>query len=249
MKPLSILLLLPAFFFGNRKPQTAPKPSNVVYKTENLYVVRMTDHIYRHVSFLQTESFGKVPCNGMVVVDGNETVVLDTPTDDKSAGELIAWIKTGLHAKVNAVVATHFHNDCLGGLAEFHKNGTPSYASHKTIELAKQNNYTIPKNGFNDSITLAAGSRKVLVRYFGEGHTKDNVVAYVPSEKALFGGCLIKEKGATKGYLGDANVSAWPATVERVKAAYPDVKIVVPGHGKPGGKELLHYTVKLFKNG
>jgi hypothetical protein len=40
-----------------------------------------------------------------------------------------------------------------------------------------------------------------LTKFFGEGHTKDNVVAYFLSEKILFGGCLLKELEASKGYL------------------------------------------------
>ena len=63
----------------------------------------------------------------------------------------------------------------------------------------------------------------------------------------MFGGCLIKELDANKGYLGDANVSEWSATVEKVKKEYPDVKIIVPGHGDYGDKKLLDYTINLFR--
>jgi len=70
----------------------------------------------------------------------------------------------------------------------------------------------------------------------------------------LFGGCLIKEldasKGylgdASKGYLGDANVKAWSNTVTKIKKAYPKLQIVVPGHGAIGNQALLDYTIKLF---
>ena len=62
----------------------------------------------------------------------------------------------------------------------------------------------------------------------------------------LFGGCLIKELEASKGYLGDAYVPQWSETVQRVKEAYPDVKIVIPGHGAYGDTALLNYTIKLF---
>ena len=74
-----------------------------------------------------------------------------------------------------------------------------------------------------------------------------NVVSYFPKENILFGGCLIKELQATKGYLGDANVGEWSSTVEKVKQQYPNVKIVIPGHGKIGGKDLLDFTIKLFE--
>ncbi|MEY4383942.1 MAG: Beta-lactamase, partial [Bacteroidota bacterium] len=67
-------------------------------------------------------------------------------------------------------------------------------------------------------------------------------------ENILFGGCLIKELKATKGYLGDANVGEWSNTVDRVKKYYPNVNIVIPGHGEIGGQELIDYTIKLFKS-
>ena len=48
---------------------------------------------------------------------------------------------------------------------------------------------------------------------------------------------MLKEIGAGKGNLEDANVDDWAATVEKLKAQYPDTKIVIPGHGKSGGTE------------
>jgi metallo-beta-lactamase class B len=53
---------------------------------------------------------------------------------------------------------------------------------------------------------------------------------------------------ATKGFLGDANVKDWSATVRKVKQAFPSVKLVIPGHGEIGGQELLDYTIELFKS-
>jgi metallo-beta-lactamase class B len=72
------------------------------------------------------------------------------------------------------------------------------------------------------------------------------VVGYFEKEQVLFGGCLIKELDATKGYLGDALVGEWSATVGQVKNAYPKLKWVVPGHGKVGDVSLLDYTIQLF---
>jgi metallo-beta-lactamase class B len=218
-----------------------------VYKSTDLIVTQITENSFQHTSFLQTNDFGNVPCNGLIVRSGNEVVVFDTPTNDNSAEELIKWIKETLHCKINGIVPTHFHDDCLGGLKAFHENSIPSYANFKTIELATENKMAIPQNGFSDSLVLKVGDQKAIVKFFGEGHTKDNVVGYFPSENVLFGGCLIKELDASKGYLGDANVAAWSSTVEKIKTTYPNLKIVVPGHGEHGDKKLLDYTIQLFK--
>jgi len=219
---------------------------DAVYKTDDLIINQVAKNSFVHVSFLQTDDFGNVPCNGLVVTNGGEAIIFDTPANDKSSEELIRWIKETLHCSVKAIIPTHFHNDCVGGLKTFHADSIPSLANIKTIELAKEKNFMIPQNGFRDSLRLQIGDSYVAVWFPGEGHTKDNVVGYFPNDNILFGGCLIKEVDASEGYLGDANVYAWPETVERVKAAFPNVKIIVPGHGEAGGQELLDYTIKLF---
>jgi metallo-beta-lactamase class B len=49
------------------------------------------------------------------------------------------------------------------------------------------------------------------------------------------------------GNTEDADLAAWPSTIARVIAAYPAVRIVVPGHGALGGLELLRHTQALLK--
>lgn len=240
---ITIVLLL---FFINCSAQNIFTPK-IVYKTDDLIITQISANAFEHTSFLQTNDFGKVPCNGLVVRNGNETIVFDTPTNDKSATALIKWIKEKLNCKINAIIPTHFHDDCLGGLKAFHDNAISSYAYSKTIEFATAKNFVVPQNSFSNSLNLKLGATNVTAKFFGEGHTKDNVIGYFPSEDIMFGGCLIKELDATKGFLGDANVAAWSATVERVKKDYPNVKLIIPGHGKRGDAKLLDYTINLFK--
>ena len=229
--------------------ETSMTRDSLLYETENLIIRKLSDHVYVHQSFLQTQSFGKVSCNGMLVVNDNQAVIFDTPTDNETSKELIAFVKEKLNSKINAVVATHFHSDCTGGLDAFHDESIPSFASQKTIEILRtqEEGAPMPENGFDEILTLNVGNEKIQAEFFGEGHTKDNVIGYFPKENAVFGGCLIKETGAGKGYLGDANVQVWPETVSKLKEKYPDTKIVIPGHGQSGGTELLDYTIELFR--
>jgi metallo-beta-lactamase class B len=220
--------------------------SKEVYKSSSLVITQITKNTFEHTSFKQTNDFGNVPCNGLIVRNADEVIIFDTPTNDKTSQELIKWVKEGLGCQIKAVIPTHFHDDSAGGLKAFDEHQIPSYAYVRTIELAKVNNYVLPKNSFQDSLVLKVGAEKVVAKFFGEGHTKDNVVGYFPSEDVLFGGCLIKENKASKGYLGDANVADWSNTVEKIKNTYPHVKVVVPGHGQYGNQKLLDYTSSLF---
>jgi metallo-beta-lactamase class B len=230
-----------------KKPDASLLDPQQVYASKDLILTQVAANSFKHTSFKQTNDFGNVPCNGLVVRNGNEVVVFDTPTDNKSSEELINWIRDSLHCKVRAVIPTHFHDDCLGGLRAFHDRAIPSYANIRTIKLARANQLTVPLNSFRDSLRLKVGSEHIVVKFPGEGHTRDNVVGYFPADRVIFGGCLVKELNASKGYLGDANLATWSATVEQVKSEFPNVSIVVPGHGEHGSIDLLDYTIRLFK--
>jgi metallo-beta-lactamase class B len=244
---LSLLILV--FINITCQSQSSKKvEKKIVYNTKDLIITQLTKNIYMHTSFLQTESFGNVPCNGLIVNNKNEALIYDTTTDNKSSDELINWIENNLHSKIKAVIATHFHEDNLGGLKAFNVKKIPTYAYFKTVELAKEQNLELPKNSFKNHLLIKVGNLNTSTKFFGEGHTRDNVIGYIEKENVLFGGCLIKEIDANKGYLGDSNTKDWSATVEKIKQAYPNVKIIVPGHGEVGDKKLLDYTIQLFKN-
>ena len=248
-----LVILLTAFSYVNSNAQidslecNGMKTEKEVYKSETLLIIQISEHVYQHISFLDVEGFGKVPCNGMIVSCKNEAVIFDTPPNDETSRELIEWVTKSLKCKITAVITTHYHIDNLGGLNEFHRQGITSYAYKKTIQIAKEKGLPVPEHSFSKSLNLKVGNEKVHIEFFGEGHTCDNVVGYFPLENIMFGGCLIKEVGAGKGNLEEANVKAWSETVRKVKAKYPKVKTVIPGHGQTGGSELLDYTIKLFE--
>ncbi|THH40649.1 subclass B1 metallo-beta-lactamase [Neolewinella litorea] len=240
--PLALLLA-----FSTALPAQAEAPVTTVYESPALRIDRLTSGVFVHVSYLETESFGRVPCNGMVYASDGEAVVVDTPADRPGAEELLAWIDTALLAHPTAVVATHFHADCTGGLDAFHARRIPSYAHLRTLELAAARGEAVPRHGFDSLLVLGVGSGTVENRYIGAGHTRDNIVTYLPGAEVLFGGCLIKADGAGKGNLADADVDAWPTMVAAVRRAYPEVKWVIPGHGPVGDATLLDYTAQLFE--
>lgn len=244
---LLLLITLTFVFLGCKSTTPENFRQHELYRTETLIITQLSPNAFQHTSFKQTNDFGNVACNGLVVRSGKETVVFDTPVSNEVSAELINWIRDSLNCRINAVVPTHFHDDCLGGLNAFHDKGIPSHANTRTIALALENQFAVPQNAFTDSLVIKIADETVLVKYFGEGHTSDNVVGYFPSENVLFGGCLVKSLNAGKGFLGDANLSEWPKTVEMVKAAFPEVRYVVPGHGNPGDSALLGYTIRLFK--
>lgn len=241
MKKL-MFLLLPLLNLACQPEQNKQE----VYRSETLVVEQLTPHTFVHISQLVIPDYGTFPCNGMIYVNEGETLVFDTPIGDTVSNELITWLQDEMQLEIKGIVVNHFHDDCMSGLAAFHQAGIPSYANEQTIAMAGNGEFPLPQQGFTESMVLTLGSEKVINRHFGAGHTTDNIVSYVPAEKVLFGGCMIKEIGAGEGNLNDADTTAWPVTVARVKEAYPELQHVIPGHGKTGSTELLDYTIGMF---
>ncbi len=202
--------------------------------------------VWIHTTFFALPGLGRVPANGLVVISGKEAMLINLPWTDDLTAALCDWVAGRREAVVKTVIPTHFHEDCLGGLAEAHRRGAVSYGLDRTIEIARQKALPVPQVAYDNGITVRCGTTTVVVRYFGAGHTTDNVVAWLPQQEILFAGCLIKSLDSkTLGNTKDGDLAAYPNTLRRVQAAYPQAKIVIPGHGDWGGPELIEHTVRL----
>jgi metallo-beta-lactamase class B len=215
--------------------------------SNDLEIVQISDHVLLHISYLEQPGSGRFPCNGLIFTEGDSAVVIDTPVNDSLSGQLLSWLYAQGY-KVKAVIPTHWHIDNLGGLHAFHEAGIRSYAYFLTIKLAAQHNYTVPEIPFYDSFSIALDGKNMECRFLGPGHSLDNIVVWIPFERILFGGCLVKAVFTENlGNIADADVDAWPDTILEVMKRYPDADIVIPGHGEPGGKQLLWHTYQLLR--
>ncbi len=211
-----------------------------------LEIVKLSDQDFLHKSYLKDGKGGYISCNGFIRLEGDEAFVFDTPLNDSISEQLITYIQKQLQATIKGVMVSHFHKDAAGGVQAFINKDIPSYGSDKTASiLAKDSIYL--SNSFSRTDTILLGKKPIYMGYFGAAHTTGNSVGYIPYSKILFGGCMIKPENGTKGNLSDANLEQWSSTVSNVKQAYPEVQLVIPGHGRRGSGALLDYTIDLFK--
>ena len=205
-----------------------------------------------------------VPSNSLIVFGSlGSCLVVDTPWTVAATQTEIDWITatTGSMPPTTAV-STHFHLDRLGGNALLKQLGIPIHGSKMTADILavagnRQNDLsgksvevTPPDHLFDPASdeTLDFDGEPVLLLYPGPGHTRDNIVVYLPRRGVLFAGCLVKCLAATdRGNTADADLGAWADTVRVLQARFPGAKVVVPGHGKTGGPELLAHTIELVK--
>lgn len=214
---------------------------------DDLKVIPITGKAYIHISTYSSGTLDNMPANGLVYIDDGKAFIVDTPWTRKQTSVLIRWIVDSFEAIVVAVIPTHWHIDCMGGLAAVHDAGIESYAYQLTCEIAKIKGLPVPKHCFADSLSLDEG--KLICRFLGGGHTPDNIVVYLPQEKVLFGGCMLKAMNWNSlGFTGDADLEAWPTTLKKVLGTFPDARIVIPGHGDAGDLTLVYHTLELFEN-
>lgn len=212
--------------------------------SDDISLIQLSPNAYVHVSLATFPTFGKVASNGLVFIDQGKAFLFDTPVTVEQTEALIKWFEKNLHVTFTGFIPNHWHEDCMGGLACIKKRHIPSYANQMTIDQARSHQLPLPDHGFKDSLKLKMNNKSIDCYYFGGGHTTDNITVWIPSEKILFGGCLIRESKATsKGNLSDADVKAWPATIKKIMAEFPSAQIVIPGHGAIGGYELLTHTL------
>src|ERR1035437_6299676 len=210
-------------------------------------LIKLSEHAYVHVSYAEIPPYGQVASNGLVFINGGEAFLFDTPVTDSQTKVLIKWLKDSLKLKIVGFVPNHWHRDCMGGLSYLQNLHIKSYANQKTIDIARSKHLPVPVYGFKDSLQLKLGNKLIKCYYFGAAHTLDNIVVWIPSEKILFPGCMIKSMDSKNlGNTTDGDLSAYPKTINKLIKKFPSAKIVIPGHGAIGGFELIRHTKELL---
>lgn len=206
--------------------------------------------VWTHVSTFELEGGLVYPSNGLVVRDGDGVWLVDTAWGEAATEALLAAVEAEIGLPVRGAVSTHFHDDRVEGADVLRAHGVPVYASSMTQRLAAAEGNAVPSDSLPGltapGATVRLGPFEVL--YPGGGHTRDNVVVYVPGARVLAGGCAVHEaRRTTPGNTADADLASWPDALRLVRERFPDARVVVPGHGLPGGREMLDHSISLVE--
>lgn len=223
----------------------APIRPTTINKNYQLTINQIADNVFQHISYKEIENYGMVPSNGLIVTKGTNAYIIDTPWTQTDTKKLLAWIeKQGLTAISS--ISTHFHDDRAGGIPYLNSASIDTYASKLTNELLISKNKQAAKYNLLSSKSKFNTEGTIEVFYPGAGHSRDNIVIWLPEHELLFGGCFVKSLNSkTLGYTGDADITQWPTSMQKLINKYPTAKQVIPGHGKTGDNKLLTHTQKL----
>ena len=227
------------------------KPVNgqdLIQITPDIQLLKISDGFYIHQSYTNSEQYGRFSSNGLLVIKNGKALMIDTPVTNEETKTISDFLKDSLGVKLTTFIGGHSHSDCIGGMGYLNNRGVRTILNSKTKQICIEQHLPLPVETFDNELKLKFENIDVECRYFGGGHSVDNIVVYFPGQQILFGGCLIKTmQSRNLGNTADAVISEWDNTVQKVIDAYPDCKLVVPGHGNYGSSKLLTHTIDLVK--
>lgn len=190
--------------------------------SDDISITQLSDKVYTYVSLAEIEGWGMVPSNGMIVINNHQAALLDTPINDAQTEMLVNWVTDSLHAKVTTFIPNHWHGDCIGGLGYLQRKGVQSYANQMTIDLAKEKGLPVPEHGFTDSLTGQLGRHASPMLLFRRQGMRPTISWFGCRQRIPFWRSMLKDNQATSiGNISDADVTAWPKTLDKVKAKFP----------------------------
>jgi len=92
---------------------------------------------------------------------------------------------------------------------------------------------------FSSGFTLTASDREVVLFDLGRCSTAGDVVVWLPKERTLITG-RVTSADRVEATM-DTDLVSWIDALERLQNLGP--KVVIPGHGQPGGAELLSHQI------
>ena len=235
----SILIILFFFFhFASGFAQPTNSPLKITHLTGDFYVF-ITYNLYKG---------NRIPANGLYLVTTDGVVMIDSPWDTTQFQPLLDSIKLRHNKNVIMCIATHFHDDRTGGFEYYRQQSIKTYTTKLTDELSKKTGKKRAEVLIDKDTVFTIGQYSFQTFYPGAGHAPDNIVIWFKNQRILYGGCLIKTVDDTDlGYLGDANVKTYAATVKNVQQKYKRPKFVIPGHGDWSSTKSLKHTLQMAK--
>jgi metallo-beta-lactamase class B len=214
---------------------------------KDLELIKISENAYIHVSYAVLPEYGRISANGLIFINNNNGFLFDTPWTDSLTRVLITYLKKQMGISIRGFIPNHWHSDCIGGLGYLLSQNIESYANQTTNEIATEKGLPHTAHSFQDSLRLFL-DEKIIDCYFpGTAHSTDNIVVWIPSEKILFPGCMVKSINSTSlGNVADGNLKEYPVTIDKLIKKFKTAEIVIPGHGKAGGRDLLFHTRALL---
>ena len=139
-----------------------PFPGNaaeVLQLAEDLSVSQLDQHTWLHVSQLARQNSSSIPANGLLLEQENILVLVDTPWTLAQTTALLDWASEKFEKPVAYVIATHAHQDQVGGAAVLANRSIPIFMHATALDFI---NAPVLSKGLVRELDLRAGGEFTL---------------------------------------------------------------------------------------
>lgn len=212
--------------------------SNMERIGRTLWVKELTSGVWITCFTFDTPDLGWVPCNGLIIAGASGPTILDTGVTKEQGTLLLTTARRLTGQPATQGIATHFHNDRTGGIEAMRAANVPVFAHPFSVGLAQAYGFPVPQavKGLEKG-PVRLGAQELF--YPVAGQTRDNITVWHEESGVWFGGCLLRattDKGV--GSLSDADIAAYPDTMNRLADRYPQRRFTIPGHGSIAGDAI-----------
>lgn len=206
--------------------------------------------VWMHTSLYTYPDGTQFPSNGLIVKEGGALTLIDTAWGELKTTRLLEVISAEIQLPVSKAIVTHFHSDRAAGVDVLESLGVEVYAHPLTQRLTIEYGLPVPDRVFEDLSNSgdSIGMGRLEVIYPGPAHAMDNLMVWLPDERILFGGCAIRaSESKSAGNTAHGDIESWLQAMSYIAEHYKSARVVVPGHGEPGGQELIQHTFRLVR--
>jgi metallo-beta-lactamase class B len=234
-----VFLLLTCVGLLHAFGQSVPAPA--------LIITPVAGNVYAYTTFRQYNGM-RASSNSAYVVTPAGVVLLDTPWDPAQFQPLLDSIEARHGQKAVLCIATHAHDDRSAGLGFLASKGVATYSSAYTDSISRQRGEQRAQYHFTRDTVFRLGGQVFQTYYGGKGHAEDNIVVWLPVQRVLYGGCVVKSARSTSlGNTADASLHDWARTLRNIRSRFPRAAFLVPGHGEGFSPDALEHTLSLLE--
>ena len=192
------------------------------------------------------------------IIEGSESVlIVDTGLGAVNGERALMLARKIAGGRKLYLTTTHFHPEHNFGASAFEGSATLVLNEAQAIELREKGPDYIelfktfgsqveerlegttlvePDRTYSGTMTLDLGGREVILREI-PAHTRGDQLVYVPDLHLIFSGDIAETRFFPIMPDADSSAVRWIGVLQQLEALEP--KIVVPGHGAVGSKEIL----------
>ena len=256
--------LEPAYRQAKRLDETAVKGGNPLAAALKLLLVALLLGVgaggtWFYLSFGKLRAVALAPGvhavlgggSNTLVVEGRGATLLVDPKFPPGSQQLGFWIRRHVKSPVTRIVNTHYHYDHVLGDELF---PGAQVIAHRTVgqllgdrepDMVRDHPRVVPTEQVGDAPEfLAEGEHEIVLSHLGPGHTRGDLVVYLPKEKILATGDVFFFTYYPFFDLGEGGAELGPMiqVLRKLARDYPDAT-VMPGHGPMARMaDLSHYA-------